>query len=54
MGRQPIRDLRRRQRRRRKVACLRKRLAQATNPQERRRLIAKIRKISLTAPVPDR
>lgn len=49
-----MRDLRRRQRRRHKVAYLRKRLVQATNPQERRRLIAKIKKISPTAPVPDR
>jgi len=49
-----MRDLRRRQRRRRKVAFLRKRLAHAIDQQERRRLIAKIKKISPTAPVPDK
>jgi hypothetical protein len=54
MSRQPKRDLRRRQARRRKVRTLRSRLEETTNPQERRRLIAKIHKISPTAPVPDK
>jgi hypothetical protein len=52
MGRQAIRDLRRRQRRRLKVRWLRRRLEQTVDPRERRRLIAKIRKVSATAPVP--
>jgi len=54
MSRQPHRDLRRRQRRQRKVHDLRQRLEQTTNAQTRQRLIAKIRKISPTAPVPER
>jgi len=54
MSRQPKRDLRRRQRRQRKVRHLRDRLAQTRDSQERERLIAKIRRISPTAPVPDR
>ena len=54
MSRQPKRDLKRRQRRRRKVKHLRDRLQNTTDPAERRRLIAKIRKISRTAPVPDK
>jgi hypothetical protein len=53
MSRQPKRDLRRRQRRRRKVRALRDRLAQTTEPRERERLIAKIKKIAPTAPVPE-
>jgi hypothetical protein len=53
MSRQPRRDLRRRQRRRRKVHALRARLAETSSPADRERLIAKIRKISPTAPVPD-
>jgi hypothetical protein len=53
MSRQPKRDLRRRQRRQRKVRYLKKRLAQTNNPEERRRLIAKLRKISPTAPLPE-
>jgi indole-3-glycerol phosphate synthase len=53
MTRQPKRDLRRRQRRRRKVRYLRKRLADTTNAKERLRLIAKIKKISPTAPLPE-
>lgn len=52
MGRQPMRDLKRRQRRRRKVHYLRQRLEQASTPQERQRLIAKLKKIAPTAPVP--
>jgi hypothetical protein len=54
MSRQPKRDLRRRQQRRRKVRYLRDRLENTTDPDERERLIAKIQKISPTAPVPDR
>jgi hypothetical protein len=45
--------MKRRQRRRRKVRYLRDRLEETTNSQERRRLIAKIQKISPNAPVPD-
>jgi len=54
MSRQPQRDLKRRQRRRRKLHHLREQLNQVTNSQERRRLIAKIRKISPAAPTPER
>jgi hypothetical protein len=46
--------MQRRQRRQRKVHYLRQRLLQTTNPQQRQRLIAKIKKLSPTAPVPDR
>jgi hypothetical protein len=44
----------RRQARKRKVRYLRARLAQTTNPAERRRLIAKIQRISPEAPVPEK
>jgi hypothetical protein len=54
MSRQPVRDLRRRQRRRQKVRKLRARLEKTTSTQERRRLIAKIQKISYDAPVPEK
>lgn len=54
MSRQPKRDLRRRQQRRRKVKALRDRLENTTNPEQRRHLIAKIKKISPTAPVPSK
>lgn len=54
MSRQPKRVLRRRQQRKRKVQDLRRRLEQTNSPQERERLIAKIKKISPTAPVPER
>jgi len=47
------RDRIRKQTRRRKVQFLRRRLAQATNPAERKRLIAKLRRVSPTAPVPE-
>jgi hypothetical protein len=53
VSRQPRRDMRRRQRRRRKVHYLRGRLEKTNDPQERQRLIAKIQKIAPTAPVPD-
>jgi hypothetical protein len=43
----------RRQTRRRKVSHLRRRLAQTTDPDERQRLIEKIRRVSPTAPVPE-
>ena len=54
MSRAPKRQLKRRQRRKRKLHHLRRQLAETTDPNERRRLIAKIRRISLKAPVPDR
>lgn len=54
MSRQPQKDMKRRQRRRRKVHALRLRLTQTTNPQTRQRLIAKIHRLSPAAPVPDR
>jgi indole-3-glycerol phosphate synthase len=54
MSRQPKRDLRRKQRRQRKVRYLRSRLETTTDPEERQRLIAKIKKISPTAPVPEK
>ena len=43
----------RRQTRKRKLRYLRGRLAEATSPAERQRLIAKIRRVSPTAPVPE-
>jgi len=43
----------RRQTRKRKLRYLRRRLAQANNPNERQRLMAKIRRVSSTAPVPE-
>ena len=49
----PIKRMRRRQRRKRKLRYLRRRLAEAKSRDERRRLIAKIRRISPHAPVPD-
>ena len=54
MSRAPKRQLKRRQRRKRKLSHLRRQLVETTDPNERRRLIAKIRRISLKAPVPDR
>ncbi len=47
------REIRRRRRRRKKVRKLRARLEQATNASERARLIARIRRISPNAPVPE-
>ena len=52
MSRQPKRDLRRRQQRQRKVHALRERLENTTSPDKRAHLIAKIKRISPTAPVP--
>jgi indole-3-glycerol phosphate synthase len=46
--------MRRRQRRRRKVHHLRERLENTTNARERQRLIAKIKKISPSAPIPEK
>ncbi len=54
MTRQPKRDLRRQQRRRNKVHDLRRRLETMTDLRERQRLIAKIKKISPNAPVPEK
>jgi hypothetical protein len=48
-----IKKLRRRQRRKRKLRYLRRRLEETKDGSERRRLIAKIRRISSYAPVPD-
>lgn len=52
MSRQPKRDLRKRQQRQRKVRYLRHRLENTTNPEQRQRLIAKMKKISPNAPAP--
>lgn len=54
MSRAPDRQLKRRQRRKRKLRFLRRRLNETTDAQERRRLIAKIRRVSPQAPVPER
>lgn len=43
----------RRQTRKRKLHYLRQRLAQASTPAERKKLIAKIKRVSPTAPVPE-
>jgi len=43
----------RKQARRRKLQYLRGRLAQTTSPAERKRLIAKLRRVRPTAPVPE-
>jgi hypothetical protein len=45
--------MKRRQRRRRKVRYLRDRLKEAADLAERERLIAKMRRISPTAPIPE-
>lgn len=47
------RKQRRKQARKRKLRYLRGRLAQATNLAERRRLMAKMRRISPTVPMPE-
>lgn len=44
----------RRQTRKRKLRYLRRRLAQASTPAERQKWIAKIKRVSPTAPVPER
>ena len=51
MGIQKIRDMHRRQRRRRKARNLKMRLLETTSPAERAKLIEKLRRISL---YPDR
>jgi len=43
----------RRQTRKRRLRDLRERLAKATDPAERKRLIAKMRRIGSTTPVPE-
>ena len=53
MARTPVKNKHRRQRRRRKVHFLRQRLAEAKDLRERQKLIAKIRRISPRAPVPE-
>ena len=52
MSRQRKRDIKKRQRRHRKIRYLRARLERTTDLEERDRLIAKLRKISPTAPLP--
>ncbi|MCD6289209.1 MAG: hypothetical protein J7M34_01805 [Anaerolineae bacterium] len=47
------RELRRRRHRKKKVRRLRARLEQTRDPEERQRLIAKIRRVSRYAPVPE-
>jgi hypothetical protein len=53
MGTEKKRKLNRRRSRKRRLRYLRDRLAQTTDPAERRRLIAKMRRISPSAPVPE-
>ena len=53
MGCERHRELRRRRRRKKKLRRLRARLVETTDPQERERLIAKIRRISPRAPIPE-
>ena len=53
MATTPIKDMQRKQRRRKKVRFLRNRLEETQDREQRKRLIAKIRKISSRAPVPD-
>jgi hypothetical protein len=50
----PVKNKRRRGRRKRKLRYLRQRLEQTTNVQDRQRLIAKMRRVSKTAPVPEK
>ena len=47
------RERRRRRQRKKKIRKLRARLEQTTNPTERAQLIARIRRISPNAPVPE-
>jgi hypothetical protein len=47
------RKRRRKQARKRKLRYLRRRLAETSDPNERRRLIAKMQQVSRTAPVPE-
>ena len=48
------REIRRRQHRRRKIKKLRERLAAAGSKAEKDKIIAKIRRVSLTAPVDEK
>jgi hypothetical protein len=52
VSRAPKRRLKRRQRRKQKLKHPRRQLEETTDPSQRRHLIAKIRRISLKAPVP--
>jgi hypothetical protein len=47
------RKRRRKQARKRKLRYLRQRLAETSDPTERQRLIAKMKRVSRTAPVPE-
>lgn len=47
------REIRRRRHRQAKVRKLRQRLEQAKNPEERQRIIEKIRRVAPSAPVPE-
>jgi hypothetical protein len=47
------RKRRRKQARKRKLRYLRQRLAETSDPNERQRLIAKMKRVSRTAPVPE-
>ena len=51
MGRERDKELRRRRRRKEKLRRLRAKLAATTDPQERERIIQKIRRISPWAPI---
>ena len=48
------REIKRRRHRREKIRTLRARLAEAGNKAEKEKIIAKIRKVSLTAPVDEK
>jgi hypothetical protein len=48
------REIKRRRHRKAKIRRLRARLAEASNKAEKEKIIAKIRKISLTAPVDEK
>ena len=53
MTRQPKRDMKRRQRRKKKIHYLQERLRNTKDPQERDQLITKLRKISPKAAIPE-
>ena len=48
------REIRRRRHRKDKIKKLRARLAEASNKAEKEKIIAKIRKVSLTAPIDEK
>lgn len=48
------REIKRRRHRKKKVRMLRAQLEQTTDPRRRSAIIAKIKRVSPTAPVPDR